>query len=271
MRHRSTWWKTVIALILTLIMLFPMYWMINISFTKRRSIRSADLIPRDFTIENYAAAFSNEMPYLLTSIIVAVCVVIVTLVIGLPASYSISVLKLRGRGAINFSLILAQMIPAVVMSLGFYQAFNTIGLLDNIVGLVLADATLSIPFGVILQSSFMSSLPMSLVEAAKIDGASNWKVFTSIVLPLSRNTIVTTALFAFLWAWSDFMFASTLDAGGGNLRPITMGIYDFISANNEEWGPLMATAVIASVPTAFLLVVAQKYVAAGVTAGAVKD
>ena len=91
------------------------------------------------------------------------------------------------------------------------------------------------------------------------------------MLPISRNAAVTVALFAFLWAWSDFIFASTLNREGGRLRPITMGLYDYIGSQNQEWGPLMATAVVASIPTAILLVVAQRYVAAGVTAGAVKD
>jgi multiple sugar transport system permease protein len=91
------------------------------------------------------------------------------------------------------------------------------------------------------------------------------------VLPLSRNSLITSALFAFLWAWSDFLFASTLDREGGERRPITLGIYNYIGAQNQEWGPMMATAVIASVPATVLLVLAQKYVAAGVTAGAVKD
>ena len=163
------------------------------------------------------------------------------------------------------------MIPAVVMALGFYQIFDKIGLLNTVFGLVLADSTVAVPFAVMLLTSFMSGMPRSLIEAAELDGASKWVVFTKIVVPLSRNSIVTTSLFAFLWAWSDFMFASTLDSGGGKLRPITMGIYDYIGAQNQEWGPLMATAVVASVPTALLLILAQKYVAAGVTAGAIKD
>jgi multiple sugar transport system permease protein len=91
------------------------------------------------------------------------------------------------------------------------------------------------------------------------------------VLPLSRNSFITVALFAFLWSWSDFLFASTLDRGGGAMRPITLGIYNYIGAQNQEWGPMMATAVVASIPTALLLVLAQKYVSAGIGAGAVKD
>ena len=256
MKHRSSWWKTLIGIILTLIMLFPVYWMINISFTQRRSIRSGDLFPKDFTLDNYASALSSQLPYLGTSLLVAIGCVILTLAIALPSSYAIVFLEFKGSKSMNFLLIVAQMIPAVVMSLGFYQIYDDIGLLDSIPGLIVADSTLSVPFAVILMTGFMSS---------------QWGVFTKIVIPLSRNTIVTTSLFAFLWAWSDFMFASTLDSGGGKMRPITMGLYDFIGSQNQEWGPMMATAVLASVPTALLLIFAQKYVAAGVTAGAVKD
>jgi multiple sugar transport system permease protein len=271
MAHRPTWWKTLTGIILTLIMLVPVYWMINISFTPRSAIRSGNLWPKDFTLDNYVRVFDSQLPYLATSLIIALCCVVVTLIISLPASYSFAFLHMLGGKTTNFLLVVAQMIPAVVMALGFYQIFNQLGILDTIPGLIVADSTVAVPFAVMLLSSFMRGIPMSLIEAAKIDGASKWKTFTSIVIPLSRNSIVTTSLFAFLWAWSDFMFASTLDQGGGSWRPITMGLYDFIGAQNQEWGPMMATAVVASIPTALLLILAQKYVAAGVTAGAVKD
>jgi multiple sugar transport system permease protein len=89
-------------------------------------------------------------------------------------------------------------------------------------------------------------------------------------MPISRNSVVTVALFTFLWAWSDFMYASTLDRGG-SLQPVTMGIYRYIGNNTQDWNAIMATAVVASIPAAFLLVLAQRYVAAGVTAGALKE
>ena len=93
---------------------------------------------------------------------------------------------------------------------------------------------------------------------------------TLVVVPVSRNAVVTVSLFAFLWAWSDFLFANTLDGGGGH-QPITLGIYAYIGNNNQQWNAIMATAVVASIPAAVLLVLAQRYVAAGVTSGAVKD
>lgn len=270
MMHRHSGLKTALGIFFTAIMLFPVYWMVNISFTAKGSIRSGDLFPKDFTLDNYARVLDIQLPNLATSIILALCCVILTLLIALPSAYALSLLRVRGSRVISFLLIVAQMIPAVVVTLGFYEIYNKIGLLDTIPGLVLADSTIAVPFAVMLLTSFMESIPICLLEAAEVDGATKMRRFISIVIPLSRNSIVTVSLFAFLWAWSDFLFASTLD-GGGSRRPITLGLYAYIGAQTQEWGPMMATAVLSSIPATILLVFAQKYVAAGVTAGAVKD
>ena len=267
----TSWRKTPVALILTAVMLFPVYWMVNVSFTERDSIRRGDLIPLDFTTDNYAVVLREQMPFLGTSLLVGLGTVVVTLVIAAPASFALAKLAVPGRKLIGFVLIVAQMVPAVVMSLGFYSIYTKLGMLNTVPGLVLADSTIAVPFAVMLLTAFMAGIPKELLQAAQLDGASEWRTFRSIVLPLARNSVITSALFAFLWAWSDFLFASTLDREGGDLRPITLGIYNYIGAQNQEWGPMMATAVVASIPAAVLLVVAQKYVAAGVTSGAVKD
>jgi multiple sugar transport system permease protein len=162
------------------------------------------------------------------------------------------------------------MVPSIIMAMGFYLIFYNWGVLNTIPGLILADSTLAVPFGVLIFTAFMAGIPNELIAAAKIDGAGAWRTFQSIVLPVSRNSIVTVSLFAFLWAWSDFIFASTVNRGG-DFQPITIGIYRYIGNNTQDWNAIMATAVVASVPAAVLLVVAQRYVAAGVTAGAVKD
>jgi multiple sugar transport system permease protein len=147
--------------------------------------------------------------------------------------------------------------------------FLNLGLLNNVGGLIVADSTISVPFGVLIFTAFMSGIPDDLMQAATLDGANTWQSFFWIVLPLSRNSIVTVSLFSFLWAWSDFIFASTIDSGG-TWRPVTLGIYHYIGNNRQDWQAIMATAVVASIPATVLLVVAQRFVAAGVTAGAVK-
>jgi multiple sugar transport system permease protein len=271
MSTRRHGWKTAVGLVLVGLMLFPVYWMINVSFTHRGSIRKSELLPFDFTTEHYQVALSQQLPYLGTSIVVGLGTVLLTLVIAAPAGFGIAKLPLPGGRVLSFLLIVAQMIPAVVMSLGFYTIYVKVGLLNSIPGLILADSTIAVPFATMLFAAFMRGIPRELMEAAMLDRASYWRTFVSVVLPVSKNVAITVGLFAFLWAWSDFIFASTLNREGGTTSPITMGIYHYISAQNQEWGPMMATAVLASIPTAMLLILAQKYVAAGVTAGSVKE
>jgi len=116
--------------------------------------------------------------------------------------------------------LVAQMIPGIIMAMGFYAIYLSLGLLQSVPGLIVADSTLAVPFAVLIFTAFMSGIPGELIQAAQMDGAQALRTFWSIVLPMSRNAVVTVSLFAFLWAWSDFVFASTLD-GGGRLRPIT--------------------------------------------------
>ncbi|WP_174247784.1 carbohydrate ABC transporter permease [Galbitalea soli] len=253
-------------------MLFPVYWMINVSLTPTTEMRKSppDWFPVHGTIEGYLAVARDQLPYLGVSLLVGLGTVVLTLVLSAPAAYSLAKLRPRGGRPLSFILLIAQMIPAIIMAMGFYAIYLGIGMLNSIPGLIVADSTIAVPFGVLIFTAFMNGIPDELTAAATIDGAGAWRTFRSIILPISRNSIVTVSLFAFLWAWSDFIFASTLD-GGGDLQPITLGIYKYIGNNNQEWNSIMATAVVASIPAAVLLVVAQRYVAAGITAGAVKD
>jgi multiple sugar transport system permease protein len=161
------------------------------------------------------------------------------------------------------------MIPGIVIANGLFPLYNAAGLVNSYAGLILADASLGIPFCILLMRSFMVNIPSSLLEAARIDGASELRVFLSVVVPLSRNALVTAAVFSYLFAWSDFLFALTLTTST-EVQPITLSMYQFVGAHTQSWGALMATATIASVPAAALLVLAQRYIAAGVTGGAIK-
>lgn len=264
--------NTVVGVILTCIMLFPLYWMLNVSLTRPENLRKdpPDLFPVDPTFAGYERVLADQLPYLATSLVIGLGTVVLTVALSAPAAFALAKLRPRGRTTIDFVLLIAQMIPGIIMAMGFYLIFYNWGILNTIPGLILADSTLAVPFGVLIFTAFMNGIPDELMAAAKIDGASAWRTFRSIILPVSRNSIVTVSLFTFLWAWSDFIFASTLNRGA-DLQPITIGIYRYIGNNTQDWNAIMATAVVASIPAAILLVVAQRYVAAGVTAGAVKD
>ena len=271
-RGRSTWWKTATGLLLTAVMLFPVYWMLNVSFTREQDMRKSppDLLPVHGTLEGYRAVLDQQLPYLGTSLVIGIGTVVLTVALAAPAGYALAKLRPRGGGVLSFLFLVAQMIPGIIMAMGFYAIYLSLGLLQSVPGLIVADSTLAVPFAVLIFTAFMSGIPGELLQAAQMDGAGPLRTFRSIVLPMSRNAIVTVSLFAFLWSWSDFVFASTL-AGGGAHEPITLGIYHYIGNNNQQWNAIMATAVVASLPAAVILVLAQRYVAAGVSAGAVKD
>ncbi|QZN86208.1 carbohydrate ABC transporter permease [Cellulomonas sp. C5510] len=264
--------RVAIGAVLCGALLFPLYWMVAVSLTRPQDlIRSPPaLFPTDPTFDGYALAIDRNLSSMGTSLLIALGTVVITLVIALPAAYGMSKLRAPGTGAVMFAFLLAQMIPSVVVVTALFALYKQLGLLDSYPGLMLANATASVPFAIILLQAFMRTIPDELLEAARIDGAGRLRTFGSIVVPLSRNAVVTAALFAFLFSWGDFLNAKTLTTGN-SITPMTLALFRFVGAEATNWNGVMATAVLASVPAAVLLVVAQRYVAAGVTAGAVKD
>jgi multiple sugar transport system permease protein len=268
-RASREWPMTVLGIVFLAIMIFPVYWMINSSLQANSGAATTSWIPLHATFAGYETAIQQQSQNLVTSLIVSIGTVILTLVIAAPAAYGLARFKLPGMRGFVFVLLITQMIPIIVIANALYTLFNSLGLLNSYVGLILADTAAQIPFSIILIRAFMASIPPDLVEAALVDGANDFRAFVSIVVPISKNAIVTAALFTFLGAWGDFLFALTLTSTP-SVRPITLGIYNYLGANVQAWGPVMATAVMASIPASMLLILAQKYISAGALGGAIK-
>jgi len=260
---------TAIGIVLLAVMLFPVYWMINLSFQSSGSNLASSPIPTEINLDGYRAALQDQTGNLVTSLVVSLGSVVLTLLVAVPAAYALAQFRMRGLNAVLIALAVTQMIPGIVVANSLYSAYNDLGLLNSVGGLILADATHSIPFGILLVRTSMMAVPPEILEAARIDGARMFRVFRSIAVPVARNGIVTAALFAFLLTWSDFIFALTLTTTE-QVRPITLGIYLYLGADQTDWSAVMATSVLASLPAIVLLVVAQRFVAAGATGGAVK-
>jgi multiple sugar transport system permease protein len=206
----------------------------------------------------------------MTSCIIALSTATLSLLIAAPAAYALVVFRLRWLTVFVLMLLVVQMIPHVVMANALYAIFARAGLLNTHIGLILADATMGVPFAILILRAFMVSLPRTLIEAALVDGATHWDAFTRIILPLSRNGLITSGLFCFLFAWSDFIFALTMGTEG-DITPITLGIYKYIGNENTSWSSIMAAAVLAAIPPVVLLLAGQRYIAAGLVGGAVKE
>ncbi|WP_369070177.1 carbohydrate ABC transporter permease [Kineococcus terrestris] len=250
-------------------MLFPLYWMLNVSLQPSSNAVATPWLPFDLTFDGYATAISEQRRNLLTSLAVGLGAVVVSLLVATPAAYALAQFRIRWATPLLFGILITQMVPGIVVANALYSAYSDLGLLNTVGGLVLADAALGIPFSIIVMRAFMGGIPRSVIEAALVDGAGPVRAFVSVVLPMSRNALITAGLFTFLFAWGDFLFALTLTTTP-EVRPITLSLYNYIGTFVSDWSPIMATAILSSLPAIALLVVAQRYVAAGVTGGAVK-
>lgn len=268
-RGEHGWPTTVVGAAVLALMLFPIYWMVNVSLQPSGSAIGTPWFPVDVSLRGYTRALNDQGGHLLTSLVISLGSVLVCLLIAAPAAYALAQFRLRFANAVLLGILISQMIPGIVVANALYSAYNDLGLLNSIPGLVLADASHGIPFSILILRAFMAAIPTEVVEAAWVDGAGQVRTFVSVVLPMCRNALVTAALFTFLFTWADFLFALTLTTTE-DVRPVTLGLYQYIGSYVNDWSPVMATAVLACLPAVVLLLVAQRYVAAGTTAGAVK-
>ncbi len=267
--ERRSWGSTIIGVAIIALMLFPLYWMLNVSFQTGGGAVATPWVPLEPNLDGYRSAVTEQGRNLMTSLLVSLGSVVLALLIATPAAYALAQFRVPGANLVLFAILISQMVPGIVIANALYSAYSDLGLLNSVPGLILADAGHGIPFGILIMRAFMSGIPRSIVEAARVDGAGQIRAFVSVVLPMSRNGLITAGLFTFLFAWGDFLFALTLTTTE-DVRPVTLGIYQYIGSFVSDWSSVMATAVLASLPAILLLVIAQRYVAAGVTGGAVK-
>jgi multiple sugar transport system permease protein len=268
-KQQRSWINTVLGVLFLAIMLFPVYWMVNASLQPGGGALSTSWFPTHPDFSGYRTAISEQGTHLLTSLIIAIGSVVFSLIIATPAAYALAQFRIRDTNLVLFGILISQMIPGIVVANALYSAYNDLGILNTYGGLILADSSAGIPFAILIMRAYMTTIPKPIIEAARVDGAGHFRAFFYVVIPVSRNALITGALFTFLFTWSDFLFALTLTTGD-SVQPVTLGIFQYIGSHVQDWSSVMATAVLASLPAVILLVVAQKFIAAGATGGAVK-
>lgn len=268
-RARRSAFDLILGIAILVILLFPVYWMVNVSLQPGGRAVGTPWFPVNPDLSGYVTAIADQGGNLMTSLIVAAGSVVFSLLIATPAAYALAQFKIPGVGLFLFAILISQMIPGIVVANALYTVYSNLGLLNSIPGLIVADSTAGIPFAILIMRAFMTAIPVSVIEAARVDGAGPIRAFFSIALPMSRNALITAGLFTFLFTWSDFLFALTLTTTN-EVRPVTLGLYSYLGSYVNDWSAVMATAVLASIPAIILLTIAQKYIAAGATGGAVK-
>jgi multiple sugar transport system substrate-binding protein len=260
------------ALAALVVLLFPLYAVIVASFETNSQLFGAShysFFPSQFTLSNYRVVLSQQGSHVISSLIIALGTTLVTLVIALPAAHALARYPFRVTALLVGSLLIAQILPSIVIANSLFLVYHRLHLLNSYPGLIVADASYAVPFGILVLRAFMLGLPRDVIAAARVDGATEWQGFTRVVLPMSRSAIITVALFAFLTGWGDFIFALTL-LNGNTFEPVTLSIYTYVGEFSQNWGEAMALAVFAVLPAAMLLIAAQRYIAAGLTVGSVK-
>jgi multiple sugar transport system permease protein len=271
-RSRALSWLCTLAAAAALVLvLFPVYAIIVGSFESTNTLFSGTFywLPHAATLDNYSTVIHAQSANVVTSLVVGLGTALLALVVAVPAAYALSKYRLRVTVILVSSLLIAQIVPSIVLATSLFIVFHRINLVNSYPGLIIADGTYAVPFAILVLRAFLFSLPNELLYAARVDGATEWQTFRMIVIPLARSAVITVAVFAFLAGWGDFIFALTILNGSG-IEPITLGIYTYLGNYSTDWGAVMAACVFAMVPAAILLVVAQRYIASGLTAGSVK-
>lgn len=269
----AKFWIYLAALVVSVICVFPFYNAILTSLRTGQDLFLTNYLPTTFHWENYINALvENGVGLsLLNSFLVASVTVGICLFVSITAAFALARVRFRGRKYILFTILCVSMFPQVAVLSGMFELVRFLGLYDSIGALILSYTTFSLPFTVWVLTTFMRSLPVELEEAAIVDGAGLWVIISKVFAPIMGPSLVTTGLLAFIGAWNEFMFALTFIISTENRTvPVAIGMLQGASQYELPWGNIMAASVVVTVPIIALVLIFQKRIVSGLTAGAVK-
>lgn len=259
--------------VIVLYTVFPFYWAIVSSLKAGSALFSPDLIPKAPAWGNYAAVF-REQPFgrnILNSLVVAVSTVAISLALAVAAAYALGRIRFRGRTPLLFVILGVSMFPQIAVLSGMFELVRAMGLYNRLPSLVLSYMIFTLPFTVWVLTTFMRELPKELEEAAVVDGATPFTIITKVFMPLLGPALATTGLLAFIAAWNEFLFALTFTLSSEQRTvPVAIALISGASSYELPWGNIMAASVVVTVPLIVLVLVFQRRIVSGLTAGAVK-
>jgi multiple sugar transport system permease protein len=274
-RRGRGWHKTVIGTVIVAILLFPVYWMLLTSArTEADAARVPPaLLPTHLNFSSYSrAVFHNDAVTnaILNSIVISTGTMLLTLLLAVPAAYVLARRHVRGVSLALLILLITQLLPGIAVATPLFVIFKRLELLNSFPGLILADATLTVPFAILVLRPFFLRIPRDLEAAALVDGCRPLGAFIRIVLPISRAGIVTVAALSFLLAWGEFLFALSLTTSN-DIQPLTVALATFSSSTGTPWNQVMAVATVVAIPIVVAFVALQRYIIGGLTVGGIKE
>jgi len=265
----------VISVVILCVLLFPLFWILVTSLKTEQEIFQIPptFYPHELNLKSYAAQVEtgdfNMFRAFGNSFIISTGAMLIAVVLAVPASYAIARYRFVGRKVMLLGFLVTQMLPVSVLLTPMFIMFKGMNVYNTWISAILADATLGIPFSVLILKNYFASIPKELEEAAYIDGCGRKKAFMKVLVPVAKPGVIVCAIFSFLYSWGDLAYGMTfiLDQ---QKRPITAGIFNFMGQYGTTWSYLTAFAIVTIIPVALIFIFMQKYIIAGMTSGAVK-
>jgi multiple sugar transport system permease protein len=252
---------------------FPFFYLLSTALRPRSEIfhYPPTWLPQTWAWKNFAEIWTAVplMRYLLNSLTVAGGATVLNLVVAVPAGYALARFRFPGRALFRQLLLVTQMFSPVVLIIGLFRLVSGWGLIDQPIVLVVTYAALSVAFSVSFLAGYFSSIPEEIEEAAMVDGCSRITALFRVVLPMAMPAVVTATVFAFIFAWNDFMISLTFVSSPDH-RTLPLGLYSFLGQYTVQWHYLMAASLVTIVPVVVLFLLIEKHLVRGLTAGAVK-
>jgi ABC-type sugar transport system, permease component len=258
---------------IVVVSVFPFYYAIITSFKSGTSLFRIDYWPSSLSLDNYTAVLSTgSFPRnLLNSIFISAVTVLLALFIAITASFALSRVRFRGRGLLLMTILGISMFPQMAVLAGLFELIRFLGIYNTPWALIFSYTIFTLPFTVWVLTTFMRDLPVEIEEAAIVDGATPWVIITRVFMPLMWPALVTTGLLAFIGAWNEFLFALTFTANNDTRTvPVAIALLSGSTQYEIPWGRIMAASVIVTVPLVVLVLIFQRKIVSGLTAGGVK-
>ena len=263
------------ATVVVVLSVYPFLYAVTTSFKSGGALFEPTLWPSSWSLDNYISLFTlAEQPFgrhIFNSIMVSVLVVVISLFIGVTAAYALGRIQFKGRGLLLTTVLSVSMFPQVAVLAGMFELIRFLGIYNKALGLVLPYMIFTLHFTVWVLTTFMKQLPKELEEAAIMDGCSPWRIIKDVFMPLLWPALVSTGLLAFIAAWNEFLFALTFVLDNNERTvPVSISLISGASKYDIPWGNIMAASVLVTLPLIALVLIFQKKIVSGLTAGAVK-
>jgi len=262
-----------LVLFIVVVSVFPFYYAILTSLKSGTDLFRVTYWPTSLSFDNFRQVFTQgAFPRnLLNSVFVATVTVVLALFLAVTASFALSRVRFAGRGLLLMTILAVSMFPQIAVLAGLFEVIRFLGIYNTPWALIFAYTIFTLPFTVWVLTTFMRDLPVEIEEAAIVDGASPWVIITQVFMPLMWPALVTTGLLAFIAAWNEFLFALTFTVSNETRTvPVAIALLSGGSQYEIPWGIIMAASVVVTVPLVALVLVFQRKIVSGLTAGGVK-